>query len=116
MSTEQLITVLVNGNALDAIENDPQFGKNLARAIRANALSTTPTIIHAGCCINAATVAFQYPDDEVKVASIGFKHATILSDTISLVDHSSEQSKKLIIKDIVTKLGYYLRTKPPQWR
>ena len=112
---EKIITIIVNSGAIDSIETDPQFGKNLARAIRANELSNKPIMVHAGCCVDAAMVAIQHPNDEVKVLTVGFSNVAVLSDTINLIDHTTEQSKVLIIKDIVTRRGFYLRTKPDAW-
>jgi len=71
-------TVIVMNDALGQIENDPEFGKKLAAAIRANGLRNKPVDVDAGYHGNAATVIETHHADFTAVVGVGGNTGIVL--------------------------------------
>ena len=63
--------VLILNDALGDIERDPEFGRNLARAIRQQVCSASPVDVSAGNHVNAASVIAQEHADNPFIVKFG---------------------------------------------
>jgi hypothetical protein len=70
-------TVVILNDALDAIENDPDFGKNLVAAIN-KVLHGGPVDVSAGCHYNAATVIETHHADYNVIVSVGGNYGKVI--------------------------------------
>ena len=108
-------TVVVMNDGLGYIENDPDFGKKLARAI--SQMAVTPrgqTVdVSAGPHVNAATVIESHHADGTTVIAVGENYGRELTQyqihTGRLV---GEERDLAILKELADQLGYTLRRKP----
>lgn len=111
----KIITVIVRETALDSIENDPDFAKHLVNAIKSNAKSGEPVDVQARNHIKAATVVEQHSNSEILLLTIGYDYGNVLSDTSIGFEHHTPESKIAIIKDVVFRLGYFLKKRAKRW-
>ena len=111
----KIITVIIRETALDSIENDPDFAKHLVNAIKSNAKSRQPVDVQAKNHIRAATIVEQHSNDEVLLLTIGYDYGNVLSKTSIGFEHHTEESKISIIRDVVFRLGYFLKKRAKRW-
>jgi len=93
-------TVVVLNDALHQIENDPEFGKNLAQAIRGNGYGDGS--VRGGNHINAAQVVETHHADANVVVVVGGNHGELLRGGYGHYRMSPEETAVQVLKD----LGY----------
>ena len=93
-------TVLIMNDALDGIENDPDFGKNLARAIKC--WGSLPLDVPAGHHCNAATVIEQHHSSFTVIVAVGGNYATVLG-SVAGDDHNKPETQHQMLKSIMKK-------------
>ena len=115
MADDNIITIIVRSSALNSIENDPNFSKHLVNAIKSNKMTNNPVDVQAGSHIQAATVVEQHPNEVIKLLTIGYGYGSVLCDTEIGFEHHTTESKIAIIKDVVFRLGYFLKKRAKRW-
>ncbi len=109
-------TVVVLNDALNDIQNDPQFGKNLVAAILGLSLGDDPRTgkpcrprdIPAGMYCNAATVVEQHHASGNAIIAVGGNYGTVIGHAGNGGAHHDRLS---ILKELANQLGYSLRKK-----
>jgi hypothetical protein len=106
-------TMIVLNDALHAIENDKDFGKKVAQAIRD--LNLRPDDgrgidISSGNNANAATVVEQHHADYSVLCAVGGNCVTVLGSVLAF-RHNTEPVQYQLLKMLADKLGYILRDK-----
>ena len=107
-------------DALNAIANDPEFGKNLAEAIQKLSLGQhkhgvdVPAFSYVngerrGVHTNAATAIESHHADGIAVVAVGGNCATVIGRSYG--NHHNEEDKLDILKQLADELGYGLRKK-----
>lgn len=104
--------VLILNDALDQIENDPDFGKNLAQAIRRTSSSAERIDVRAGNHCNAATVLATQHADFAQIFVVGGNCGFKLGDFWMCEDWRENSTQMEIIRRLAEKHGYTLRKKP----
>ena len=101
-------TVVVLNDALGNIEEDPEFGKNLARAIMQLSVSRgRPVDVSSKGHVNAATAIETHHADRYIASAIGGNRAVVLGDCGSWnVDDEVDMLRRL-----ADKYGYNLHKK-----
>lgn len=86
-------TVVVMNDALDAIRDDPEFGKKLYHAIceksmfpERSKLIDVPALNH----VNAATVIEQHHADYTAIIAVGGNYGSVLHTTYGWSHHTTE--------------------------
>lgn len=102
-------TIVVMNDAVGDIEKDPDFGKNLARAI---ASGKTKVDVRAGSSINAATVISNNHADYTSLVAVGGNCGTYLTGVYSF-RHNEEAVQVELLKAFADKLGYKVVKKSP---
>lgn len=101
-------TVVVINDALDQIEKDPNFGKNLASAIREAAhLPNTRVDVPAGNHCNAAQVVECHHADQSILVTVGGNMGLVQARTYGFAHHTEDVQKDLLLL-WADKLGYAL--------
>lgn len=108
--------VLVLNDALGCIEDDPDFGMNLARAIRYFNMKREPIDISSKNHVNAATVISCEHADADQVVVFGKNMGWPLSNTFynspSWPKPGQEEEWKLaVVRNLAGQLGYNLTKK-----
>ncbi len=93
-------TVVVLNDALNQIENDPDFGKNLARAILTNYRGGGN--VPSGGHVNAATVIETHHADANVVIVVGGNRGEVLVGGYAHYRASAEETAVTVLK----QLGY----------
>ncbi len=107
-------TVVVLNDALHYIEEDPDFGKNLARAIsqvgggRYERVDVAARCRSGGVHCNAATVVETHHADQTVIVAVGGNLGLTLGRTWG---HKWDD-KIAILKSLADRMGFYLRKKP----
>jgi len=106
-------TVVVHNDALHEIENDPEFGKNLSRAITIAAGRGTREEVSAGHHCGACEVIESHHADQVRVVAVGGNYGVELGYGGQWpVCTNDEESKVKMLKNLAESLGYNIRKKP----
>jgi len=98
-------TILVLNDALDQIENDPDFGKNLVRAILT--LDREGGNVSAGNHVNAATVIETHHADGNMVVVVGGNRGERLEGGYASYRATPEETAVAVLK----QLGYVVYKK-----
>ena len=93
-------TVIIMNDALGEIEKDPDFGKNLARAIKC--WGSLPLDVPAGHHCNAATVVEQHHCSFTVIVAVGGNYATVLGSVVG-DDHNKPEKQNQMLKSIMKK-------------
>jgi len=106
-------TVVVLNDALGYIEDDPDFGKNLARAIsevggRGGRVDVAAHSSRGGVHGNAASVVETHHADSTVVVAVGGN----LGLELGRAWGHKWDDKLAIVKSLANNMGYYLRKKP----
>jgi len=110
-----ITTIIIRNDALESIDRDKDFGKNLVNAIKSNNLTNKQVDIQASGHINAATVVEQHPHTEVRLVAVGYNYGSVFCDTKVSIEHHTPESKILILREIVNKFGYFLKKRSKTW-
>lgn len=103
-------TVVVLNDALDQIEKDPEFGKNLGNAIRRLTVNPNGIDIPAGCHCNAAHVVETHHADFATVVAVGGNYGVMLSSSwLQNKPLDDKESKILMLKNLAAELGFTVR-------
>jgi hypothetical protein len=113
-------TVIVLNDALGEIENDPEFGRKLAKAIRAQENQSLYVELHpeghrmrtavdvtAGSHANAASVIEQHHSSETALVAIGGNHGTALFTAHGFTHHHEKPTQWDLLE-----AAYNASTKP----
>jgi len=106
-------TVVVHNDALNAIENDKDFGKNLARAIIHLDITRDRIIdVPAGNYCNAVEIIESHHADNLEAVVVGANAGWKLgyAGHWSINAHTDE-GKVQILKNLAEQMGYTLRKK-----
>ena len=104
-------TMIVLNDALDAIENDQDFGKKVANAIKQ--LNLRPDDgrgidISSHGHANAATVVEQHHADYTVLCAVGGNCVSVLGSVFAY-RHNTEQVQYQLLKMLADKLGFILK-------
>ena len=106
-------TIVVYNDALHAIENDPEFGKNLVRAIRNLNMpnpSSTDLSPPAGNHCNAAMVIEDHHADHQRAVLVGGNRGQVMGYAGNYrLDMDSEEDKKTILTNLADSMGYNIK-------
>ena len=93
-------TVIVLNDALAEIENDRNFGKKLAQAIREQAghLVCDRVDVPAGNHANAAAVVEQHHSSATAVVAIGGNYGSLLALLHNIARHHTAEDQQKIIR------------------
>ena len=108
MSMGYNTTVVVLNDALSDIENDPEFGRKLAAAVRKVSLGK-PVDVSAGGHCNAAIVLETHHADNQQLVLVGGNYGQLLPCNVR---YHSETPEMDVLTTLATKMGYFLRKKP----
>lgn len=97
-------TVVVMNDALHQIENDPDFGKKLAQAVRSLSVRNDYADVSAGNHCNAATVVATHHADIHSVVIVGGNNGKVIGSSLY-----SDTEK--IFREVADQLGYRLLKK-----
>ena len=101
-------TVVVLNDALDQIEKDKDFGRNLAQAVRTAAVvPDTRQDIGAGNHANAAHVVECHHADQTILVTVGGNLGSVRGRTYGW-RHDDPQVQYALLRDWADKLGYDL--------
>ena len=103
-------TVVVMNDSLDAIERDPEFGKNLSKAISQLRFGRSVDVPALGHC-NAATAVETHHADNTTLIAVGGNYATLLATSWGYSHHKTEDAERLL-RAWADKLGFVLHKKP----
>ncbi len=103
-------SVIVLNDALDSIENDPEFGKKIGNAIREcrhhNRYRADHGVdISCGSHCNAATVVETHHADETTLLAFGGNCVSNLGGVYGY-RHNAEEIQVALLKMLAEKLGY----------
>ncbi len=104
-------TVLVQNDALGAIENDTEFGKKLSNAIGMLSLRMHDehgVDISSGGNVNAATVLETHHADNIAIVAVGGNYATMLHQVGGRISHHKVEDQEKLLKEWADKLGFRL--------
>jgi len=106
-------TVVVLNDALGYIEDDPDFGKNLARAIsevggRGGRVDVAARSSRGGVHCNAATVVETHHADSTVIVAVGGN----LGLELGRAWGHKWNDKVAILKSLAANMGFYIRKKP----
>ena len=106
-------TVIVMNDALGAIEDDPDFGKNLAQAIKRQVGDHHSHVsVRAGNHHNAASVIEQHHANDTAVVAVGGNHASSLGIVAGCDNsHHTDKGKVQVLKRLADQMGYSLHKK-----
>lgn len=109
-------TVVVLNDSLGAIENDPHFGRNLARAITQQSGQRIDQDVPAysydavgdvcGIHCNAATVIESHHADGTAIVAVGQNMGTRLDEVWCVGNPWTDEGKLDILKQMADKMGY----------
>lgn len=102
-------TVVVMNDALAAIEKDPEFGKNLATAIR-NVFGSNATNVPAGGHSRAALVIETHHADQQVIVRVGGNEGNIIQGV--LIHYTSRNPERDLLTTLASHMGYSLHKKP----
>jgi hypothetical protein len=98
-------TVIVLNDALDQIEKDPNFGKNLSRAIMSLPIKGGSVDVHAGNHCNAAAVIESHHADYSALVLVGGNYGSVVGKSFGWSHHEKE-AQLCMLKNILDDLGY----------
>lgn len=101
-------TVLVMNDALTQIEEDPEFGKNLAKAIYSIYDDRASRDIPAGNHCNAATVIESHHADGTAIVAVGQNYGTKIDECFYVGRHDLPEGQLKILKQLASYMGYRL--------
>lgn len=104
-------TVVIFNDALGTIEEDPNFGKNLAKAIRSLEEHTVVSARNpkGGCC-SAAKIIEQHHADDTTCVFIGGNTGIKVGMALGY-DFSSKEQQIQKLQQIADQLGFTLKEK-----
>lgn len=94
-------TVVVLNDALDQIENDSDFGKNLAAAVR-KVIHGKPVDVSAGNHANAACVIETHHADIIVPVLVGGNYG----ETLGIYIFYKDDAEVFLMKELAKKHGY----------
>ena len=101
-------TVVILNDALNEIENDPDFGKNLGDAIRKHGFMSSPTTsVSSGGFCDAAEVIEMHHSECRAIIEVGGSMGVKLFDDVGKIKYSKERTLN-IVKEMAKQLGYRL--------
>jgi hypothetical protein len=100
-------TVVVLNDALNDIENDPEFGKKLVRAIHDVAVNRDRIDVSAGSHVNAAHVVESHYADQTSVVAVGGNLGRVVAQLYGWRFETTEE----IFRKLADTLGYSVRKK-----
>lgn len=100
--------VLILNDALHLIENDREFGKNIAKAIFSAYARQQPIDIGVSGHCNAATVLPPAHADVVQVIAFGGNHASTLMRIGNGGHHYTSEEQMQLVKDLADQYGFRL--------
>lgn len=103
-------TVVLMVDALGDIEKDPEFGKNLAKAVRALNVRDDRQDVPAGSHANAAHVVEVHHADQTAVITVG-GNLGIQQHVSYGWDHHKTEGQERLLREWAEKLGYDLTPK-----
>ncbi len=98
-------TVVVMNDSLGAIEQDPAFGRNFARACAEMHGSRHSIDVPALGHCNAATVIETHHADGTVLVAVGGNYGTRLHSTYGFCHHEREQKERLL-RELADAFGY----------
>jgi hypothetical protein len=111
-------TVVVHNDSLGTISKDPEFGKNLARAILSIGFRDDKCIgvsAHADNCVhcNAVEVIETHHADSVVAVAVGGNYGVEIGYAGGYKTMGSDVDSKIeMVRTLAENLGYTLRKKP----
>lgn len=100
-------SVIILNDALDAIENDKEFGKKIAQAIQNNRF---PEDISSGCNANAASVIETHHADFSVLLACGGNCMSELGSVYNF-RHNTEECQVQLLQMLADQLGYKITKK-----
>jgi hypothetical protein len=99
-------TVLICNDALDAIENDPDFGKNLAAAIRrkGQSLDKKPIDVSVGSYSNFVSVIETHHSAGTALVAIGGNYGSKIAEVNNGGIHHTKESQWDLIEKVHQKI------------
>lgn len=104
-------TVIVLNDALDQIEKDPEFGKNLSRAIMSLHRKGGAVDVPAGNHCNAASVVESHHADHSALVLMGGNYGSVVGSTFGWSHHEKDKQLEML-KRILGDMGYRVVKKP----
>lgn len=104
-------TVMILNDALESIENDPNFAKNLVRGVHL-VTRGKPVDIHAGGQHAAATVIETHHADSTSLVAVGGNDGISLGQFYYVGNPYEDKGKVAILKALADQLGYRIVKKP----
>tara|TARA_Y100000310_G_scaffold341389_2_gene440370 strand:- start:586 stop:936 length:351 start_codon:yes stop_codon:yes gene_type:complete len=107
-------TVIVYNDALNSIEDDKDFGKSLAKAVKSLSISDGRHVdVPSGCHCNAAMVVETHHADQTQVIAVGGNCGQVVGWGGSWrLDMRKPEDKIELLKNLADQLGYNLSKKP----
>lgn len=102
-------TVVVSNDSVDLIENDPEFGKKLLRAVREVQRGKPVTV--AGSHAHVVVLESHHMDQVVPVL-VGAQNFEVLDDCQTRWGHDHDRVQLDIARNIAAKHGYRLVKQP----
>ncbi len=97
-------TVVVMNDALQDIQDDPDFGKKLVAAISKRIICDKPIGVSAGCHSNAATVIELHHADIQTIVAIGRNYGREIGYVSGWITPTTEN----VLKELARNLGYVI--------
>jgi len=109
-------SVIVINDALNDIKNDPEFGKNMVKAIQKLSLPSeyrhrSELDVNARGHCNAASVIETHHADQTALVAVGGNYGNCLGMTWGYSHHAKDTQLE-ILKQIAEQFGYTLHKKP----
>jgi len=108
-------SVVVLLDALDDIEQDPEFGRKLVRAIRKQLRE--PQYVTSGRSANAAVVVLQHHADELSVVAVGGNMGRVVCRGLPwslLREADNNKFREQIVREVAQRLSQRKRAPEPQ--
>jgi len=93
-------TVIVLNDALGLIEDDPDFGKKLSRAIQKQSLGTKRVDVSALNYANAASVIEQHHANHTVIVAIGGNYGSVITTIAHCDSHHTPDNQRSILKNL----------------
>jgi hypothetical protein len=106
-------TVVVLNDALNEIEQDPEFGKKIKQAATSLLVRSGPIELSAGRIANAASVIESHPSDMTSLLAVGGNRASRLHMSLGWKTCDPDEQLRLL-RDWADAAGYRLVKKVQQ--
>jgi len=101
-------TVMIVNDALNEIENDKEFGKNLVSAIMRTTITSGSIAVPVGNYCNAVTVVEQHHADNTVLVSVGGNYGCVFGECYGY-SHHTPKDKENILRKVAKDMGFDLR-------